>query len=363
MDDEHYMKMALELAEKGRGCTSPNPMVGAVVVKDGTVAGKGWHKAAGLAHAEVNALEDAGESCRDATLYVTLEPCNHYGRTPPCTERILSAGIKRVVIAAEDPNPKVTGGGAAYLRRQGVEVTTGVCSRAAERQNEAFFKFIQTGRPFVVLKWAATLDGRIASRTGDSKWVTGPAARSFVHELRHYADGIMVGIGTVRADNPSLTTRLEGRKGIDPHRIILDSKLSVPEDAKVLQSDSNSDIIIIFNSAGNSGKLERLEKNGVKAVQAPIKDELIDLSAVLDILGGMNITSLLIEGGGRLMGSALRSGIGDKAYFFYAPKILGGSDGVPVCSGPGPESMAECRRLREVEVRRFEDDILISGYL
>jgi len=362
MDDRAYMKMALELAENGRGYTSPNPVVGAVVVKDKTIMGKGWHKAVGEAHAEVNALNDAGPSARGATIYVTLEPCHHYGRTPPCTERILSAGIRRVVIAVADPNPTVAGGGADYLQSQGLEVKMGVCEAAALRQNEAFFKFIRTGRPFVSLKCAATLDGRIATRTGDAKWVTGSASRQYVHELRHASDGIMVGVGTVKADDPSLTTRLEGRKGVDPHRIILDTRLSIPEDAKLLQIESTSDILIIFNQSADPEKPERLAKKGVKLIQAPLKGDWIDISAVMDILGHRNITSLLIEGGSRIMGSAVRSGVADKIYFFYAPKILGGDDGMPACSGIGPATMAGSIPIDDIRVKRFDGDVMISGY-
>ena len=363
MDDPFYMNIALELAEKGRGYTSPNPVVGAVVVKDGNIVGKGWHQMLGGAHAEVNALDHAGEQAREATIYVTLEPCHHHGRTPPCTERILSAGIRRVVIAAADPNPKVAGGGADYLKKQGLDIAMGVCEDKAKEQNEAFFKFIRTGRPFVILKCAATLDGRIATRTGDSKWVTGPASRQYVHELRHAADGIMVGIGTVKTDNPSLTTRLDEKKGADPHRIILDTRLSIPEDAKVLRIESASDTIIIFNKPDDPKKPERLTEKGIELIQAPLKDGLLDLSAVVDLLGRKDMTSLLIEGGSRVIGSVVRAGIADKIYFFYAPKILGGDDGIPVCSGPGPELMADSLPINNISVKRFDDDVLISGYV
>src|SRR6056297_223853 len=362
MDDQFYMRIALDLAENGRGYTSPNPMVGAVAVKDGTIIGKGWHEVLGGPHAEVNALDHAGEKAAGATLYVTLEPCHHYGRTPPCTERILAAGIRRVVIAAADPNPKVTGGGADYLKSQGLDITIGVCEEAALEQNEAFFKFIRTGRPFVFLKCAATLDGRIATRTGDSKWVTGPASRQYVHELRHWADGIMVGVGTVKADNPSLTTRLDDKKGVDPHRIILDTRLSIPEDAKVLQIESASDTLIIFHQPDDPEKPGRLAEKGVKLIQAPLKGDWIDISAVMDILGHRNITSLLTEGGSQIMGSAVRSGVADKIYFFYAPKILGGDDGMPVCSGIGPATMAGSIPIDDIRVKRFDGDVMISGY-
>jgi len=363
MDDAFYMKMALALAEKGRGYTSPNPVVGAVVVNADAIVGKGWHEAAGRPHAEVNALDDAGALAEGGALFVTLEPCNHQGRTPPCTERILSAGIQRVVIATTDPNPTVAGGGADFLRTKGIYVSMGVCEEAARRQNEAFFKFIRTGRPFVILKCAATLDGRIASRTGDSKWVTGPASRRFVHQLRHASDALMVGVDTVKSDNPSLTTRLEGEKGVDPHRIILDTHLSIPEAAKVLHIESTSDIFIVFNQSADEEKLRRLTDKGVKLIQAPLKDKWLDLTAVMDRLGEQNITSLLIEGGSRVMGSAIRSAIADKIYFFYAPKILGGDDGIPVCSGPGPERMAGSVPIEDITVKRFDEDVLITGYI
>ncbi|MFP4532690.1 MAG: bifunctional diaminohydroxyphosphoribosylaminopyrimidine deaminase/5-amino-6-(5-phosphoribosylamino)uracil reductase RibD [Desulfobacterales bacterium] len=363
MDDPFYMHIALDLAENGRGYTSPNPMVGAVVVKDGTIIGKGWHEAIGGPHAEVNALDHAGEQAAGATLYVTLEPCHHHGRTPPCTERIIAAGIRRVVIAAADPNPKVTGGGANYLKSQGLDISMGICEEEALEQNEAFFKFIQMGRPFVFLKCAATLDGRIATRTGDSKWVTGPASRQYVHELRHWADAILVGVGTVKADNPSLTARLDGEKGIDPHRIILDTRLSIPEDAKVLQIESASDTLIIFNETDDPEKPERLAEKGVELLKAPLTNGLLDFSAVIDMLGQKTVTSLMIEGGSRVLGAALRAGIADKIYFFYAPKILGGDDGIPICGGPGPELMAGSIPIENIHVKRFDEDVLISGYV
>jgi len=363
MDDSFYMKIALELAEKGRGYTSPNPMVGAVLVSGETIVSQGWHQKAGGPHAEVNALDAAGSRAEGATLYVTLEPCNHYGRTPPCTERILAAGIRRVVIAAADPNPRVAGGGAQYLAEQGLDIRTGVCEEDALRQNEAFFKFARTRRPFVALKTAATLDGRIATRTGDSKWVTGPASRRFVHQLRHDLDAIMVGIGTVKADNPSLTARLEEGGGADPHRIILDSRLSIPEDAKVLQIESASDTFIIFNQAADPEKPKRLADRGIRLIAAPTESGFLDLDAVMTLMGGETITSLLIEGGSRVLGSALRAGIADKIYFFYAPKILGGDDGIPIASGPGPELMAGSVPITDVEVRQFEADVMISGYI
>jgi diaminohydroxyphosphoribosylaminopyrimidine deaminase/5-amino-6-(5-phosphoribosylamino)uracil reductase len=362
MDDEYFMKMALYLAKKGRGYTSPNPMVGAVIVKDGEVKGRGYHRSIGEAHAEVNAIDAAGSGARGATLYVNLEPCNHTGRTPPCTRKILEAGIKRVVFAMEDPNT-VAGGGAALLKKHGVEVQKGVCEVSAKRLNEAFLKHVQTKRPFVILKCAATLDGRIATRSGDSKWVTGEKARRFVHRLRHAVDAILVGIGTIQADNPSLTTRTGSKKGVDPVRIVLDAQLSISPAAKILNLDSNSDTILVTGNKIEEDKKKSVQKKGVRLIQQPAASDQIDLNLLMDQLGAMGITSVLVEGGSRVIASAFGSGIVDKIYFFYAPKILGGDDGIPICRGTGRRLMKDSIQVKNVRVRRFDDDIMIEGYI
>jgi len=365
-DDEKFMRMALDLAVKGQGFTSPNPMVGAVVVRDGKVAGKGYHQAAGEAHAEVNAIDDAGPAAQDATLYVTLEPCNHTGRTPPCTQKIMHAGIRRVVVAMRDPNPDVCGGGIHYLKSRGLELDVGICEYEAGRLNEVFIKYVQTKRPFSILKCAATLDGRIATRTGDSGWVTNQESRKYVHRLRHAVDAIMVGVDTVIKDDPSLTTRLtdDGEiKGVDPVRVILDTRLRIPETAKLLWLDSDSDTIIVTGPSVAEDKKAGVEKKGVKVMQGPVKDGLIDLNRLMDSLGAMGLTSLLIEGGSRVIASALAAGIVEKVIFFYAPKILGGDDGVPICRGPGPALMKECIQVNNIQVRRFGDDVMIEGYI
>ncbi len=363
-----YMKMALALAEKGRGFTSPNPMVGAVVVKDGRVVGKGWHQMAGGPHAEVHAINDAGTAARDAVIYVTLEPCNHFGRTPPCTHKILEAGIRHVVVAMEDPNPGVSGGGMQFLESSGIQVTCGICEDEARRLNESFVKFVRTRRPFVVLKCAATLDGRIASRTGDSKWVTNDKSRRFVHQIRHAVDGIMVGIGTVNSDNPSLTTRLEHMEGHDPVRIVLDTHLSIDEDARLFQLDSPADTLIICKNAAlmnsaQAAKKDRLLNRGIQIIETGLKNNYLDLDGLMEYLGQWGITSLLIEGGSRVIASALAAKIVDKICFFYAPKILGGDDGLPICRGPGPDLMQDCLGVENIHVRRFDDDIMIEGYI
>lgn len=363
MDDAAYMAMALELAERGSGFTSPNPMVGAVVVKNGRVVGKGYHRAAGLAHAEVEAIDDAGEKARGATLYVTLEPCNHTGRTPPCTEKILTAGIRRVVAAMPDPNPNVAGGGNAYLASRGIEVACGVLEEAAFRLNESFVKYVLTGLPFVILKCAATLDGRLATRSGDSKWITGPRSRQFVHRVRHGVDAIMVGIGTVTTDDPLLTARLENQTGRNPRRIVLDTRLTISETAKVLRPDAYSDTIIAVGPKASPEKMARLKQKGATILETTVKEGRIDLPSLLKRLGEMKITSLLVEGGSRVLASALADGIADKILFFYAPKILGGDDGAPICRGMGAALIRDAVTVTNINVHRFDDDVMIEGYI
>ncbi len=363
MNDGYFMKTALALAERGKGFTSPNPMVGAVVVKNKKIIGRGWHQAVGEAHAEVNAINDAGITARGADMYVTLEPCNHTGRTGPCTKKILEAGISRIVVAMEDPNPDVKGGGINFLKNQGVEVDLGICGEEAAKLNESFVKYIKTKKPFVILKCASTLDGRIATRTGDSKWISGEKSRLFVHELRHAADAIMVGIGTVKTDDPSLTTRLEHVEGRDPVRIILDTELSIDPDAKVLSLESEAETIVVTGGLAQKKKKKLIEKKGSKVIEISCQDGRIDLNALIDFLGESGITSLLIEGGSRVIASSLTQEIIDKVFFFYGPKILGGDDGVPICRGRGPELMSQSMPVKEISIRRFDDDIMIEGYL
>ncbi len=357
------MKIALDLAKKGEGFTSPNPMVGAVIVKEGKVVGTGFHKALGEAHAEVTAIDDAGDSAKGATLYVTLEPCNHTGRTPPCTGKIVDANINRVVVAMKDPNPDVKGGGIDYLKQHGIDIVLGVCKDKAKKLNEAFIKYVGTKRPFVIIKCAATLDGRIATKTGDSRWVSGKESRAFVHRLRHAVDAIMIGINTVKQDDPSLTTRLNDLKGHDPFRIILDTHLAISENAKVLRLNSASDTIIVTGNSISEKKKTQIENKRIRIIKSPVKDGLIDLDSLMDRLGDFNITSVLIEGGSRVIAKALDEKIVDKIIFFYAPKIMGGDDGVPVCKGQGPDLMKDCIPVKDINVRRFGDDVMIEGYI
>jgi diaminohydroxyphosphoribosylaminopyrimidine deaminase/5-amino-6-(5-phosphoribosylamino)uracil reductase len=357
------MRAALRQARKGLGRTSPNPAVGAVIVRDGKIIASGYHKRAGSNHAEVEALAKiGGRGKKNDTLYVTLEPCNHHGRTPPCTQAILSSGIKKLVVGTKDPNPKVTGGGSKILTQKGVKVRTGILEAECRRLNEAFLKFATTGRPFVVAKSALTMDGWTATATGHSRWITNEKSRQFVHRLRDRLDGVMVGVGTVLADDPMLTTRLERGAGKDPVRIIVDTELRIPEEAKVLNIQSSAPTLVAVGPDVTPQRLRRTERNGVINLVCPTKEGGIDLAALMDILGDRDITSLLVEGGSAIMGSMIRKGLVDKFYIFKAPKILGGNDGIPMASGPGPRRMEGCLRLRDVKLRRFGDDILVRGY-
>jgi len=366
METQEYMEMALALAARSIGWTSPNPAVGAVVVKNGRVVGRGRHKACGGPHAEVYAIDEAGADAKGADIYVTLEPCNHTGKTPPCTEKILNAGIRRVFIAMEDPNP-VASGGIERLKAHGVEVTCGILKERAEALNEGFIKHVKTGRPFVIAKSAATLDGRTAASTGHSQWITGEKSRRHVHELRHAVDAILVGIGTVKADNPSLTCRLE-TGGKDPIRIILDSRLSIDEGARVLQLNSDSDTILVCgkipsDQSDTARKKARLTAAGARVLEVPLKDGRVDLDRLMAILGNEKIQSLLIEGGATLLKSALDAKVVDKFRIYIAPKLLTGDDGFPVTAGKGPLSMDEALTLSRVAVRHFDNDVMIEGYL
>lgn len=375
--DLHYMELALELAARARGRTSPNPMVGAVVVKDGEIVGRGFHPKAGKPHAEVYALEEAGERAKGSTLYVTLEPCCHYGRTPPCTGKILASGISRVVAAMTDPNPLVAGKGIAELRRAGVEVEVGLLEDRARELNEAFIKYITTGRPFLIMKWAMTIDGKIASRSGDSRWVSGEESRALVHRLRDQVDGIMAGIGTVLKDNPRLTTRLprtpppqdetpesadDFRAGKDPIRIIVDSHLRIPLDAAVLNLNSTAPTWVACLDSAPSRRRSEIESRGAEVIPLPGRDGRVDLKALMEELGRRQMTSLLSEGGGTLNASALAAGLVDKIMCFVAPKIAGGRAPGPV-GGPGVELMSAALPLGRLTHRQVGQDILIEGYL
>ncbi|MEW6668027.1 MAG: bifunctional diaminohydroxyphosphoribosylaminopyrimidine deaminase/5-amino-6-(5-phosphoribosylamino)uracil reductase RibD [Thermodesulfobacteriota bacterium] len=362
--DALFMREAVRLAKKGLGQTSPNPPVGCVVVRQGKVIAGGFHRRAGEPHAEVEALAGLGGRVKAGdSLYVTLEPCNHYGRTPPCTEAILKAGVRRVVVGTRDPNPGVKGGGCEFLESRGVRVVTGVLESECRELIEFFAKYAATGRPFVAGKAALTLDGWTATCAGQSRWITGEKSRRFVHRLRAQMDAVMVGVGTVLADDPSLTTRLGAGRGKDPVRIIVDTHLRTPPGARVVAAgDSDSPTWIAVGRGVPSAKLKRYERQGVMPLVCPEREGRVDLDALMGKLGSMSIASVLLEGGSTLMGSMIRGRLVDKFYVFHAPKILGGGDGVPMASGPGPRKIEDCLRLKDAKWRRFGEDLLWVGY-
>jgi len=357
------MKKAMELAKKGWGRTNPNPLVGAVIVKEDRVVSEGFHEALGCAHAEVAAFNNAVEDVSGATLYVNLEPCSHYGRTPPCAKAIIESKIKKVVIAMIDPNPKVSGKGVQMLRDAGVEVEVGVLEQEAKKLNEIFINYVVRKRPFVILKTAMTLDGKIASVIGDSKWVTSEASRTHVHVLRDRVASIMVGINTVIKDNPMLNTRLEGKIGANPIRIIVDSKGGIPLSSNVLCKDSKTGVILATTSRISKDKEIRLIEKGVKVIKAEDKDGRVDLNKLIHELYKLEIDSVLLEGGGTLNADALNKGIVDKVMFFIAPKILGGKDAVTPVEGEGIHLMSDALKLKDVFLSKFGEDMLVEGYL
>ncbi|HUL28864.1 MAG TPA: bifunctional diaminohydroxyphosphoribosylaminopyrimidine deaminase/5-amino-6-(5-phosphoribosylamino)uracil reductase RibD [Thermodesulfobacteriota bacterium] len=360
MDDKKWMKRALCLAEKGAGRTSPNPMVGAVLVKRGRVVGEGYHARAGGDHAEIVALHRARENARGAVLYLNLEPCTHYGRTPPCVPRVIEAGVSRVVIGMEDPNPLVNGKGVEALKKSGIHVQVGVLGKECRRLNEAFSKYILKKEPFVVLKVAATLDGKIATRDGDSKWISGEASRRFVHKLRDRADGVLVGIGTVLKDDPLLTARIKG--GRNPYRIVLDSRLMIPEGARVFGT-SPSEVILATTRAAPRDKVERLEKRGVHVLTLDTQEGRVDLRSCLRKLAEIGVMSLLVEGGGRVNGSFLNEGLIDRFLLFLSPRLIGDPQAPGVFDGRRVSNLDEAVSVREIKTRRIGEDIVVESYL
>jgi diaminohydroxyphosphoribosylaminopyrimidine deaminase/5-amino-6-(5-phosphoribosylamino)uracil reductase len=359
--DEHYMRMALRLAERARGRTSPNPLVGAVVVKNGKVVSRGYHEKAGMPHAEAVALAKAGKAARGASLYVTLEPCSHTSkRTPPCCPVVIGSGVKRVVVAMIDPNPQVSGRGIRKLRSAGIVVSTGVLGPAAARQNEAFIKHVTTGSPFVTLKIAQTLDGKIATSSGESKWITGEEARREAHGLRNIHDAILVGINTVLNDDPSLTTRIPG--GRDPVRVIVDSSLRIPLTAKVLTQQSPARTIIATLSKA-AKKIRAIEQAGAEVIVTKGKDGRVDLRDLMKRLGQQNIMSVLIEGGSAVNFSALKAGIVDKVVLFLAPLLMTGTDSICSIGGVCPPRLNQAFRLRDLSMRFVGNDLVVTGYV
>lgn len=363
--DEKWMHRAMKLAEKGWGRTRPNPLVGCVIVRDNRVIAEGYHAELGQAHAERAAIEQAtqrGISLTGATLYVNLEPCSHYGRTPPCADLIIASGIQRVVLAMQDPNPLVAGRGIQALRAAGIEVTVGILEQQARQQNEIFIKYISTGRPFVILKAAISLDGKIATRTGESKWITGSQSRKLVHQWRSRTAAILVGIQTVLQDDPSLTTRLDGQAGRDPIRIIVDSKGQLTAHHRVFNPLSSAQVIVATTSAMKPAKAEQLKNAGATLLVLDGPDGQVDLVALMNQLSEASIDSVLVEGGGRLNESFLRAGLVDKLMLFMAPKIIGGSASIACFHGLGTDQLDAAVSVANLTITAVGEDFLIEGY-
>jgi len=358
--DRRFMRAALRQARNGLGRTSPNPPVGAVIVRDDRIIASGYHRKSGMPHAEIEALNKVSENARGATLYVTLEPCNHYGKTPPCTKAIVRAGIVRVVVGARDMNPNVDGGGCDYLSGRGVEVVTGVLEPECKELIEAFIGHSTEGRPFITVKSALTLDGWAGSSTGHSKWITNEKSRSFVHLLRDRSDAVMVGVGTVIADDPMLTCRRKAGK--DPIRIVLDTRLRTPLNSRLLNQNSKAENIIAVGSGIAGDRVKVYEDKGARIIRCPEREAGLDIPWLMETLAKMDIMSILVEGGSKVIGSIMRECLADKFYVFRSPKLLGGNDGIPMAHGHGALRMDRCVQLRDISIRHFGEDLLTVGY-
>jgi diaminohydroxyphosphoribosylaminopyrimidine deaminase / 5-amino-6-(5-phosphoribosylamino)uracil reductase len=359
--DRQYMQLALQMAAAVEGSTSPNPMVGAVIVKDGRIVGMGAHLKVGEPHAEVHALSMAADKARNATLYVTLEPCSHYGRTPPCAEQVIEAGISRCVIAALDPNPLVAGRGLQKLKEAGLSVEHGLFAPEAEKLNETFNHFMNSGSPFVTLKTATTLDGKIATVSGESQWITSSAARADVHRLRRMHDAIVVGVGTVLADDPLLTVRVEGQNGRHPLRVILDSGLRTPPTAKVVK-DRSAPTWIFTTQRAKENQIAQLETCGVRVIQTR-DEERVSVAAVLERLAEENILSVLVEGGGEVNASFLQGRHVQKVIAYVAPKLIGGNKAPGSFRGEGFQRLADAVELERIQYTQLGPDVKITGYV
>jgi diaminohydroxyphosphoribosylaminopyrimidine deaminase/5-amino-6-(5-phosphoribosylamino)uracil reductase len=360
------MEYALSLARLAVGYTSPNPAVGAVVVKEGLIAGMGYTQPAGSDHAEVVALRQAGDQARGAAMYVTLEPCCHYGRTPPCTKAIIDAGISEVHVAMLDPNPLVSGRGVKELNEAGIKTYVGAYQQDAYEINEAYIKFITTGLPFVIAKFATSLDGKIATKTGDSKWLTNEESRKYVHTLRHRVDAIMVGVNTIIIDNPSLTARgcCCGKGGVtkvQPLRLVVDSKGRVPPEALIFRQPGKSCLAVV--KPLDPRKKEKFTQAGIEVLELPAEEGLVDIQELLKVLGSQEIVTVLVEGGSKLLGSFFDHHLVDKVLAFVSPVIMGGDRAKTAVGGNGADSVAEALRLSRVKTESFGDDILVSGYV
>ena len=350
-----YMELTIKLAEKGRGLTSPNPMVGCIIVKRGRIVGKGFHRKAGTEHAEVLALNDAGKKAINSTMYVNLEPCSHWGRTPPCTEKIVEAGVREVVIGVRDPNPLVDG--FRELKARGIKTKIGILEKEAKHLNEAFFKYVKTKKPFVIIKVAMSLDGKIATATGDSKYITSKEARTYVHQLRTEVDAVMVGLNTVLRDNPELTPRLV--KGKNPMKIVVDSKLKMSKNCNLMK-DPTKLIIATTNKAPKS-EIKKFQQKGVIVIIANPTKGMVDLQDLMKQIGKHEITSVMIEGGSELNSSAIKAGIVDKILIFAAPKIIG--NGLGAIGNLGIKKIDKAINLKNPATRKIGKDLLVEAYL
>ena len=364
MPSQHCMECALSLARLAVGYTSPNPAVGTVVVKDGLIVGMGYTQPAGSEHAEVMALRQAGDKAKGATMYITLEPCSHYGRTPPCTQAIIAAGISEVYIALLDPNPVVSGHGVGRLNEEGIKTHIGMCQQEAYEINEAYIKHITVGLPFIIAKFAMSLDGKIATKAGDSKWITKEEARKYVHGLRYTVDAIMVGANTVILDNPYLTARGCGGKGgikkAQPIRLVVDSKGRVPLNAHIFEPPG--EVLLAVAAPFDSAKKEKFVEMGAEVVELPAREDLVDIMELLKLLGRREIVTVLVEGGGKLLGSLFDHHLVDKVLAFISPIIIGGREAISV-GGDGVDSITKALHLSRIDIRNFGDDILVSGYV
>jgi diaminohydroxyphosphoribosylaminopyrimidine deaminase/5-amino-6-(5-phosphoribosylamino)uracil reductase len=363
--DEKYMRLAIGLAKRGLGKTSPNPMVGAVVVNKKRIVGQGYHHRAGEPHAEVLALQEAGASARGATLYLNLEPCNHFGKTPPCTRAILETGIKRVVVGMKDPNPLVEGRGIRRLRKAGIRVEVGTMEKECQALNAPFRKFITTRRPFVILKIAVSLDGKVATRSGDSRWITSEVSRRYVHHLRKNSDAVMVGIGTVLQDDPLLTVRIPGfKRPRHPLRVIVDSSLRIPLNSQLVGTADEYPTLVATTEAAASSRIRQLAKAKVEVVVVRKNARgQVNLKALMEKLAKRGVTSILLEGGPTLNAGALREGLVDRVLFFFAPKIIGGVKAPSAVGGEGVLKIMDAKVIKILRTRRMGSDLLIEGSL
>ena len=360
-----YMEQALSLARLALGQVSPNPAVGAVVVSGGVVVGQGYTQPPGSCHAEKVALKQAGDRAHWGTMYVTLEPCCHYGRTPPCTETIIAAGITEVHLAMLDPNPLVSGGGKEQLERQGIKVYVGECDEEARQINEAYIKFITTGLPFITAKFAVSLDGKIATKSGDSRWISGIEARGYVHNLRYATDAIMAGVNTVLADDPQLTARSCGGRGgsarVQPLRVIVDSKGRAPLTARVFNEPGKT--LLALGRSVTPEERKNLARTDVEILELPSEEGLVDLERLMKMLGEREVTSVLVEGGGTLLGSLFDHKLVDRVVAFIAPAIIGGKEAKIAVGGKGVDKVADAIKLERVRLEKFGDDLMVSGYV